>query len=204
MSESGNDEGEEPAEKASLDEDDGEAADESKAEEAKGEEAKGEEAKDEDEGKEEQRDENESIGSNEAGTSELKEQTDQKETEQEEEEDPSNLQLAWEIMELAKHCFKKQADSLQTEDSKRMELEHRLSEIYLILGEISLENENYPQVKRCLSLTLDPVALYHCIVVSYSGYRRYDLLSAASPGALARRFSMHRGDSLPVGCRPRI
>ena len=52
MSESGNDEGEEPAEKASLDEDDGEAADESKGEEAQGEEAKGEEAKDEDEAKE--------------------------------------------------------------------------------------------------------------------------------------------------------
>merc|ERR1719219_2907264 len=42
---------------------------------------------------------NESIGSNEAGTSEVKDSTDKNAIEKEEEEDPSNLQLAWEILE---------------------------------------------------------------------------------------------------------
>merc|ERR1719464_127933 len=58
---------------------------------------------------------NESIGSNDAGTSDVKDSTDKKKIDQEEIEDPSNLQLAWEMLELAKQIFGKHADSLAAE-----------------------------------------------------------------------------------------
>ena len=65
---------------------------------------------------------------------------------QEDLEDPSNLQLAWKMLELAKTLYEKHADSLEAGNSKRLELELRLSETYQILGEVSIENENYEQV----------------------------------------------------------
>merc|ERR1712223_2219046 len=97
---------------------------------------------------------NESIGSNEAGTSETKDSTDKNAIEKEEEEDPSNLQLAWEILELAKSCFSKHADSLPADSETRMEVEAKLSETYQTLGEVSIENENYPQAIEDLNMCL--------------------------------------------------
>merc|ERR1712156_277068 len=97
---------------------------------------------------------NESIGSNEAGTSNAKDNTDEKAQEKEEEEDPSNLQLAWEMLELAKTIFTKHADSLETMDPIRLDLESKLSETYQTLGEVSIENENYPQAIEDLTMCL--------------------------------------------------
>merc|ERR1719369_1335297 len=97
---------------------------------------------------------NESIGSNEAGTSEVKDSTDKNAIEKEEEEDPSNLQLAWEILELAKSCFSKHADSLPADAKERMDVESKLSETYQTLGEVSIENENYPQAIEDLTMCL--------------------------------------------------
>lgn len=98
--------------------------------------------------------ENESIGSNDAGTSDAKDSTDKVAQEQEEEEDPSNLQLAWEMLELAKGIFTKHADSLEALSPVRLELESKLSETYQTLGEVSIENENYPQAIDDLSMCL--------------------------------------------------
>merc|ERR1712223_143018 len=97
---------------------------------------------------------NESIGSNEAGTSEIKDSTDEQAQEKEEEEDPSNLQLAWEMLELAKSIFTKHADSLAADSEFRMDVEARLSETYQTLGEVSIENENYPQAIEDLTMCL--------------------------------------------------
>merc|ERR1712083_15309 len=97
---------------------------------------------------------NESIGSNDAGTSEVKDSTDKNAIEKEEEEDPSNLQLAWEILELAKSCFSKHADSLPADAKERMDIESKLSETYQTLGEVSIENENYPQAIEDLNMCL--------------------------------------------------
>lgn len=97
---------------------------------------------------------NESIGSNEAGTSEIKDSTDKNAIEKEEEEDPSNLQLAWEMLELSKSIFTKHADSLAADSEFRMEVEARLSETYQTLGEVSIENENYPQAVEDLTMCL--------------------------------------------------
>jgi len=55
-----------------------------------------------------------------------------------EEEEIPNLQLAWEVLELAKNIFYRQS-------KKSKDMENKLSETYLKLGEVSLESENYVQ-----------------------------------------------------------
>ena len=78
--------------------------------------------------------------------------------EAEDEDDPSNLQLSWEMLELAKMVL---LDQLEGEASKSLSeenktiLEKRLFETFLILGEVSLENENYPQAVEDLTMCLD-------------------------------------------------
>ena len=58
--------------------------------------------------------------------------------EAEDDDDPSSLQLSWEMLELAKQCLKKQADALPADDPKRPEVEGRLSETFMKLGEVSI------------------------------------------------------------------
>merc|ERR1719167_1633122 len=70
-----------------------------------------------------------------------------------EEEEPSNLQLAWEMLEMAKIVYSKQIE-VGTDASKKPEWEERLCSTILLLGEGSIENENYKQavddIKTCL------------------------------------------------------
>ena len=58
------------------------------------------------------------------------------------------------MLELAKTIFTKHADSLETMDPTRLELESKLSETYQTLGEVSIENENYPQAIEDLTMCL--------------------------------------------------
>merc|ERR1711970_1011118 len=99
--------------------------------------------------------ETESFGDDEK-TKDEKEAGDKEEQQAEDEEDPSNLQLAWEMLELAKVIFTKQAD--ETKDDKA-DVEKKLCETFLALGEVSLENENYPQavddLTSCLKKQLE-------------------------------------------------
>merc|ERR1711970_1663562 len=99
--------------------------------------------------------ETESVGDDEK-TKDEKEAGDKEEQQAEDEEDPSNLQLAWEMLELAKVIFTKQAD--ETKDDKA-DVEKKLCETFLALGEVSLENENYPQavddLTSCLKKQLE-------------------------------------------------
>jgi hypothetical protein len=93
-------------------------------------------------------------GSNEAGPSAAKDTKDVTAIEAEEEEDPSNLQLSWEMLELAKTIFIKHLESLEAESSVRGELETKLSETYQLLGEVSIENEDYKQAIEDLTTCL--------------------------------------------------
>jgi len=79
-----------------------------------------------------------------------KEGEDQSAQEVEEEDDPSNLQLAWEMLELAKVVYTKTAET----EKDNLEAGRRLCETYMVLGEVSLENENYPQAVEDLELCL--------------------------------------------------
>jgi len=76
----------------------------------------------------------------------------------EDEDDPSNLQLAWEMLELAKMVFTEQLEGSQKAsltDELKATVEKKLCETFLTLGEVSLENENYVQAVEDLNLCLD-------------------------------------------------
>merc|ERR1712034_302567 len=67
-------------------------------------------------------------------------------------EDPSNLKQAWEMLELAKVLYTKQMESAA--EDKKVDLGRRICEVFLHLGEVSLENENYDQAVEDLSQCL--------------------------------------------------
>lgn len=71
----------------------------------------------------------------------------------EDEEDPSNLQLAWEMLELAKTVYTEQLEGKVGPEAVKVEL--KLFETFLTLGEVSLENENYTQAVEDLSICLE-------------------------------------------------
>jgi len=79
-----------------------------------------------------------------------KEGEDKSAQDAEEEDDPSNLQLAWEMLELAKVVYTKTVET----EKDNLEVGRRLCETYMVLGEVSLENENYPQAVEDLELCL--------------------------------------------------
>merc|ERR1712055_30586 len=69
----------------------------------------------------------------------------------EEDEEPSNLQLAWEMLELAKVVYTKQIESGA---ENKFEMEEKLCSSILALGEVSIENENYSQAVEDINLCL--------------------------------------------------
>jgi hypothetical protein len=75
------------------------------------------------------------------------------ETAEEKTEVVGNLQLAWEMLELAKVVYKRMAGSATGEH--KQELQARLCDAYLCLGEVSIENENYGQAVTDLTVCLE-------------------------------------------------
>ena len=68
-----------------------------------------------------------------------------------EEEEPSNLQLAWEMLELTKVVYTKQ---IETGADNKFEMEEKLCSSILALGKVSIENENYSQAVEDIRLYL--------------------------------------------------
>ena len=107
-----------------------------------------------DEGDESQDDDaEESQGEEMDSEEQAKEVTEaEKAEEKKDEEEPSNLQLAWEMLELAKVVYTKQIETGAA--GSKVEMEEKLCNSILALGEVSIENENYSQavedIKMCL------------------------------------------------------
>jgi len=110
---------------------------------------KEDEEKAEDEAMEEDGTEDEEADGEESADEKKDETTDEK---KDEEEEPSNLQLAWEMLELAKVVYTKQLET--AEEADKSHLLERLCSTMLALGEVSIENENYKQavedIQECL------------------------------------------------------
>jgi len=76
-----------------------------------------------------------------------------KKTEEAVEEEPGNLQLAWEMVELAKVIYTRLAGSAAGE--RKAEAAARLCDCYLTLGEVSMEGENYAVAVADIAVCLD-------------------------------------------------
>merc|ERR1711874_175813 len=144
----------EESEEKSEDEEDGEE-DQAEAEPDEDDKGEGSEEKEEAEAAAEPEKEKEETDSVEGDKKEVE---DAAALEAEDEDDPSNLQLSWEMLELAKMVLLDQlegeASKALSEENKTM-IEKRLFETFLTLGEVSLENENYPQAVEDLTLCLN-------------------------------------------------
>merc|ERR1719369_2180395 len=67
-------------------------------------------------------------------------------------EEPSNLQLAWEMLEVAKVAYTKQIES--SDAGNKNNYEEMLCKSMMALGEVSIENENYSQAVEDMQLCL--------------------------------------------------
>merc|ERR1712226_562866 len=65
-------------------------------------------------------------------------------------EDTPNLKLSWEVTWVAKIAFQKMAETLK--DDEKKEAEAKYCEAVMVLGEISLENEDFTQAVDTLCL----------------------------------------------------
>jgi len=75
-----------------------------------------------------------------------------KEASDKNDEEPSNLQLAWEMLELAKVAYSKQIETGDADNKK--EYEEKLCKTMMALGEVSIENENYCQAVEDMQMCL--------------------------------------------------
>lgn len=114
-----------------------------------------------------------------------------KEHEGEQEEEQSDFEIAWEILDLARALFEKkrqEASELAKElkepylktDSEEPSNEYivatrKLSEVYDLLGELSLEAENFPQaatdLENCLNLRLKLYNSENSSLIAESHYK---------------------------------
>merc|ERR1719219_3047931 len=105
----------------------------------------------EDEGEETGEDTGDESGEKTGEKTEAKKAGEEAGEKKDDEEEPSNLQLAWEMLELAKLVYSKQ---LEAGGGNKAHLEERIVSTMLALGEVSIENENYKQavedIQECL------------------------------------------------------
>ena len=58
--------------------------------------------------------------------------------------EPTNLEIAWEVLEVAKLSFTRQLDTATTQEEMN-NIKKRLAEVHAVLGEVANESEQYPQ-----------------------------------------------------------
>merc|ERR1719430_2732446 len=144
------------------------------------------------------------------------EQTDTKEDDEKTagkdgEEEPSNLQLAWEMLELAKVIYTKVVDTWpKADDTTIKPFEEKLHRTILTLGEISIENENYSQAVEDIQMCLKKEGAFKkdSRLVAETHYqlgvaRGYPDVSEEGR-SLQKGFKTCCRDTLPARCCPRI
>ncbi|CDO92969.1 unnamed protein product [Kluyveromyces dobzhanskii CBS 2104] len=110
-----------------------------------------EEEEEEEEEEEDGDDENDEDDEDEEEEGERQDDNDDDEDE-EHEHDKDDFENAWDILELSRSCYEAKLE--EHPDNKELKL--KLSECYDLLGEVSLESENFPQAshdfEECLKL----------------------------------------------------
>merc|ERR1712071_647366 len=79
-------------------------------------------------------------------------ETDAAKKTEENEEEPGDLQMAWEVLELAKNAFTKIVEVSSGDKKKDADL--KLAEAHLMLGEVGLEHEDYSQAVEDFATSL--------------------------------------------------
>lgn len=115
----------------------------------------------------------------------------EEEEEEEEEEEQSDFEVAWEILDLTRSLFENKLEKVQSQgeklkipylsrdneepDNEFVILTKKLSETYDLLGEVSLEAENFPQsaidLQNCLDLRLRLYNPENSSLISESHYK---------------------------------
>lgn len=109
---------------------------------------------------EEEEDADADAGDDRSETAEAEEEESNKDAEEkedgeeQEEEEQSDFEIAWEVLDLSRALFIKQLEEDKAEDEKR-QLNLRLADVYDLLGEVSLESENFNQAVQDLQSALD-------------------------------------------------
>jgi len=83
---------------------------------------------------------------------------DEEKAEAKAEEDPTSLQLAWEVLELSKLICKEQLEAGEKKNlpsETKAALEKRYCKTFLLLSEVSVESGNYPQAVEDLKVCLE-------------------------------------------------
>jgi HAT1-interacting factor 1 len=111
--------------------------------------------------------------------------------EEEDEEEQSDFEVAWEILDLTRSLFENKLEKVQSQgeklkspylsrdneetDNEFVILTKKLSETYDLLGEVSLEAENFPQsaidLQNCLDLRLKLYNPENSSLISESHYK---------------------------------
>lgn len=111
--------------------------------------------------------------------------------EEEDEEEQSDFEVAWEILDLTRSLFENKLETVQSQgeklkipylsrdneetDNEFVILTKKLSETYDLLGEVSLEAENFPQsaidLQNCLDLRLKLYNPENSSLISESHYK---------------------------------
>jgi len=134
-------------EKMEVEKETKETKDEAEAEKKEGQTEEDAESQEED-GDSQEEDGEEAEGEEGTEGEETKEGEEGEKTEEDEEE-VSNLQLSWEMLELAKVIYEKQKE-------EKPEMKKKIAQVFLKLGEVGLESENYTQsvedFKSCLKI----------------------------------------------------
>lgn len=127
-------------------------------------------------------------GNEEEGEEEGEEDGGEEEGDDEDGPEQSDFEAAWEILDLARSLFSKRLDELSTDaegpflktddeepTSDYVTTLRNLSEAYDLLGEVSLESENFPQaasdLERCLELRQKLYNLRLSALISESHYK---------------------------------
>ncbi|KAK9461208.1 uncharacterized protein V1516DRAFT_345136 [Lipomyces oligophaga] len=89
-------------------------------------------------------------------TGDVEDEEEEESEDEEPEADDSDFQTAWEVLDLSRTMFERQIKAIPEEAAAQAEsVKKTVADIYDILGEISLESENFNQALRDLQSSLD-------------------------------------------------
>lgn len=121
---------------------------------------------------------------------------EEEEGEAEAEEDDDEMGQAWTILDLARVLYEKQLPDLEPESAAHRNLITILSDVYDLLGEVSLESEGFPQAAKDLEESLKHKLSLYPTTHSYIAEAHFKLALALEFSAAGEEVSEEDGEKL--------